>query len=574
MSASLSSRDQLKEKHTPMKIFRIADSRNWPLCLATAICLLGCTSAAPPSSVHVVPVLQADANATTTFAFPEVGIDGDAFTVGGEKFQILAIGYEIGIRPGMIPWDHKFRPDLLHADFKRIKEAGFNTLRTWSPMTDAELEIAAQYGFWVIQGLWYDPGSDFSEEAFQKKTFEFVEREVTRSSKHPNIFCYLLGNEPHGDAVYWTGIDKTKDFYKELVRLARKCDPKRKFSYSNCVVTDFIKPDEWDFAAVNVYPYSPVTIDKALGYRTYLELLKHNSTQGKPLVITEFGLSVSPSGDGRGYGGNTLEQQRDGVIQMYDTHHNVGVAGNVAFMWVDGWWKFKDENAHDDHAEEWYGLVEVDSHVIGNPRPVYYAIKEYNIATRTAPRDAHQYTKHLPIEVWSPSCKKVQARIGSGSWIDIEKHESAWWRTRIDVSGLAPGQVDVWTRGIDNSGHPVSVKHCIVEVGTDAEGSWRAGSIRFVDPPETALAGESLTLTVEVLDTLGSPVPSKKLRVDNFRHTGWSEEGFAVVTDENGRAEVTFPADRDGIYSYAAATVFQQGRFRRKVGDYIHITHK
>jgi hypothetical protein len=86
--------------------------------------------------------------------FAEVGIEGDWLTVGGEKFLVVGLGYEIGCRPGRVPWDRDFRPDLLRADFMRIRAAGFNTLRTWSPMTDEELAVAAENGLWVIQGMW------------------------------------------------------------------------------------------------------------------------------------------------------------------------------------------------------------------------------------------------------------------------------------------------------------------------------------------------------------------------------------------------------------------------------------
>ena len=47
-------------------------------------------------------------------------------------------------------------------------------------------------------------------------------------------------------------------------------------------------------------------------------------------------------------------------------------------MWIDGWWKAGNELVHDDHAEEWYGLLSADEEDRGIPRPVYYALAEYN----------------------------------------------------------------------------------------------------------------------------------------------------------------------------------------------------
>jgi hypothetical protein len=91
-------------------------------------------------------------------------------------------------------------------------------------------------------------------------------------------------------------------------------------------------------------------IEKTLGYRGYVEDVKRRLTKDKPLVVTEFGLSVSEKGDGRGYGGNTLEEQRDGVVALWDDVLSAGAAGGCAFMWIDGWWKSGDEARLDDGA--------------------------------------------------------------------------------------------------------------------------------------------------------------------------------------------------------------------------------
>ena len=224
--------------------------------------------------------------------FPPVGLDGDWLTVGGERFLVVGVGYEVGSRPGRVPWDRDFRPELLRRDFERIGAAGFNTIRTWNPLTDEELAIAAEHGLWVIQGLWYDTRADFSDPVFQKKTLAEVEKVVLRSSKHPNILFYLLGNEPHAHSVHKTGLDEVAAFCRKLVATAHRCDSKGPVSYSNCVITDFLVPDMWDLTAHNTYPYSPVTIDKALGYRAYIETIKERFAESKPLIITEFGLSV------------------------------------------------------------------------------------------------------------------------------------------------------------------------------------------------------------------------------------------------------------------------------------------
>lgn len=120
-------------------------------------------------------------------SFPEVGISGDWLTVGGERFLVVGVGYEYYSRPGQAPWKKKSEPGVMREDFRRIREAGFNTIRTWGPLDDEQLKLAADYGLWVIQGLWIKPDADFNDPDFRRETLEFYEREVTRSAKHPNI---------------------------------------------------------------------------------------------------------------------------------------------------------------------------------------------------------------------------------------------------------------------------------------------------------------------------------------------------------------------------------------------------
>ncbi len=505
-------------------------------------------------------------------AFPPVSIQDSRLWVGGEPFLVVGIGYETGARPGQLPWERTFQPDLLRADFQRIRAAGFNTLRTWSPMTDDELRLAAEYGLWVIQGLWIDPAADFNDPAYQQQTFEFIEREVTRSAPHPNILFYLLLNEPHGDAVFRAGQDHMERFYRQMLQVARRCDPKRFFSYSNCVATDFMKPLSWDLVAQNVYPYSPVTIERALGYRTYLEILREKFVGEKPMLITEFGLSVSPRGDGRGYGGNTLEEQRDGVLRMYDDLLNADCAGACVFMWVDGWHKYGDENTHNDHSEEWYGLLSADSGPVGNPRPVYYALQEYQQAILTTPADGQIFQDQIPATVWAPEMKSVQARLNDGPWQALSRSGRWWWKGTLNSSSLPEGFHRLQTRGINRHGEPVSHKSRTLLISRQNPHPPLGVNVAFINPPKRIPMDEPLKLEVLVTDSQGQPASGRLVQVGRFLHTEWNEYYAEAETDAQGLARVELPPlHRPGIASIAAGTVFQQGIYRKQCGDYIHV---
>ncbi len=544
-------------------------SNVWKIAAVAALALAGCKPHAPATQSPSLP-----ASAVAVPQFGTVAIEGDHFTVDGRKFLVVGCGYEPGCRKGQLPWKRSFQPDVLRADFQRICDAGFNTIRVWSPLTDDELHLAAEFGLWVIQGVWFDPRGDFGLDAFQREQIDLVEREVSRSAKHPNVLGYLLLNEPHGDTVFRTGVDTVKAFYAKLVAAGHRADPKRPFSYANCVMTDFVTPSEWDFLAANVYPYSPVTIEKALGYRAYLGVLKDRFSDGKPLLITEFGLSVSPRGDGRGYGGNSLERQCGWDVELWNDVINAGCAGGCAFMWTDGWYKGDDKNVHNDNAEEWYGLVETDDDPVGKPRPAYYALKDYNQAIRTAPRDGDRCGDSAAVEVWGPAAKRVQMRVDDGVWTDLQE-DGPWWKGQADLSKAAEGDHYIWTRAVNEGGCAASLKECVVRVDRSgaAPAPFLTVHIRPIAAP--APAGEPTTVEVEVRDGKGAPLAGRMVSVQRFLHTQWNEAGGEAETDKDGVAKVTLPAlNIEGLASIAAGTVYQHGLIRQRIGDYVHVEYR
>ncbi len=502
--------------------------------------------------------------------FGPVRVEGDRFIVHGDTFLVVGVGYEPGCRKGSLPWERTFEEEVLRADFERIRAAGFNTIRGWSPYTDEELELAAEYGLWVIQSTWFDPAGDFADPGFQRAQIELVTREVSRSAKHPNILAYLLFNEPHGDAVWRAGIHEVAGFYARLKEAAFAADSTRPASYANCVMTDFVEPAVWDFVAANVYPYSPVTIEKALGYREYLRLLKTRQASSKPLLITEFGLSVSPTGDGRGYGGNTLERQAEWNVALWNDILNTGCAGGCVFMWTDGWWKRDHKDVHDDHAEEWYGLVETDSAYLGAPRPAYFAMQEYNRAIRTMPRDGEVFSRQIPVEVWAPGAARVQARLDEGVWIELKKEGPWWWRGDIRLKDVAEGPHRVETRALEGDGRPGGGKACVVIARPGGRpASWMSVQIRPIPSPFPA--GEPMAVDVEVRDQDG-PAAGRRVSIQRFLHTAWNEAGAEAETDAQGVARAVLPAlNQPGLCSVAAGVAHEDGPVRRRYGDYAHV---
>jgi hypothetical protein len=313
-----------------------------------------------------------------------IKVDKDWLIVNGEKFFIRGIGYS-PFRPYRDPsYDSTASLDMLEQDMRLIKEAGFNTLRTWDAMDERQLIMAEKYGLIVMQGLSIDPRGDFNNPEFIRNSLRMVEEKVNQSKNHDNILCYMLINEPDIQAVIKAGVEPTSNLLKEAVKVVRNIDPDRLISASLWVPTDFLDTSMLDFVCFNIYNYGSPMITQDMGYDNYIRCLKKIHAQDKPLVISEFGYSVSPLGPGNyEYGGNTEDMQKEGIINNVKQIISAGATGFCVFEWIDEWWKnfdySGDARKHErDDPEEWFGILGIaddNSDIQGTPRPAYYSLR-------------------------------------------------------------------------------------------------------------------------------------------------------------------------------------------------------
>jgi len=245
-------------------------------------------------------------------------------------------------------------------------------------------------------------------------------------------------------------------------------------------------------------------------------------------------------------------------------------------MWIDGWWKHGNEHAHDDHAEEWYGLLSADEDAQGEPRPVYYALKEFNRVIRLEPRPlARVEDDWLDVEVWvtDETVAYVEARrIPGGDWRPLTRRSYALWAGELDFAGCEEGVYAVETRGVTATGDAVSEKRVSVVVQPDA--AWRGEQIRVL------FAGLShelrrkdapyQPLRIFVSDGNGQPLAGKEVRVATYFHPWWEEFDGLAQTDEHGIASIACPLPAGaGMLSVAAAV---SNRVTGEIsGDYRHV---
>ncbi len=332
------------------------------------------------------------------------------FYLDGEKFFINALGYEIGARPGQHPYESRGNePRRVKQDMAVIKEAGFNAIRTWSELTEDELQMVQDSDLKVVFGINIQPDQDFAAPEVVARSLAHVDDVLAYSRKYDCIIAYLIMNEPMPQHIQKVGAEATVDLWTRIRDRIHQEHPGIPVTISgNSAITEFVDMNLFDIYAYNAYDYDGFNYTH--GYANAARILPELNGQGKPLLLTEFGLSVSGEGSGR-YGGNTLAAQMHTVPWYYRQLLDAGAAGACPFYYADGWWKGGNPAVHDDTPEEWFGYwgYRDGDDTVGYPRPVWHALKRYNQALVASPRNQSFYRNEIPLEMFlQPDVESVR----------------------------------------------------------------------------------------------------------------------------------------------------------------------
>ncbi len=514
---------------------------------------------------------------------PRVEVRGEWFYVDGEPFLIKGVGYS-PYRPGQLPWKDKVDLKLVEQDFERITDAGFNTLRTWTPLSPEVLQLADRHGLMVMQGIWVERVGDYASSAFLEGIFRIIKTEVDRVREHQNILLFLVGNELLPDKVYRTGVAQTEVLLDRLVHVVKEKDARRFVSYANWPNLALLKVSSLDAVCFNLYPYAPSSIAHSFGYRGYAEHLKRNAAEMKPLIVTEVGLSVSPQqGNAVGYGGYTPDRQKTELVKLWDTVFQSGAQGGAIFEWNDEWWKHgdfpKDEEQHNPNdPEEWFGLIEFSDKdkTIGSPRPILEAIKQYNQAVVVSPVSGVSYDGSIPLSIYSTE-RVAAIRYHLGTIGRKTKMSQAtqtnrhWWKASIEIDPkLAAGEQLLTVEALDDKRktltrleRPIIVRQAqpalTVTVQTDRE------------IYEVGRDLETLRYTITVLDEAGKPLAGRPVRFAVSEPLSNTEVTNEKTTDEQGKIHGSYLIHDTGMVILSAATPLNPANPIRWIGDEVFI---
>ncbi|MCC2594052.1 beta-glucuronidase [Tessaracoccus sp. OS52] len=236
-----------------------------------------------------------------------VEVRGTEFLINGEPFYFTGFGMHED--RGIIGKGHS-DAFTLH-DFELLHWIGANSFRTSHyPYSQDVLDLADRHGIVVIdetaavglnQGLGggifgYQGYETFSEETINAATREVhaqaIRELMARDKNHPSVVLWSIANEPESHT------EASEEYFEPLFALAKELDPTRPVGFVNvglaphgkCLLSKF-----GDVLMINrYYGWYIHTGELGAAEHDWAEELAGWATDGKPIIITEYGADTYP----------------------------------------------------------------------------------------------------------------------------------------------------------------------------------------------------------------------------------------------------------------------------------------
>jgi hypothetical protein len=499
------------------------------------------------------------------------------YYLNGQKFFIKAIGYEIGARPGQNPKKGGSGDDLdlMKFDLKMIKEGGYNAIRTWDEFSEPQLKLVQDSGLKLIMGIRVDPDQDYGDPQFVRNCEDSVRKVMSYSKKYDCIITYLILNEPQTDHMHKVSGKAFVNLMQGMMDIIHQEHPGVPVSISaNTMISDYLDENMFDVYAYNCYDHTEAQT-ATMGLKDYTRGLYELNGLKKPLIVTEFGYSVSHHGFGR-YGGNTLTQQRDGLLANYRALLDAGAVGMCPFYYADGWWKGGDPYYHNpEQPEGWFGFWGYSDvkDMYGSPRPVWFALRDYMKALVISPKNDTIYTNStIPLELYTDkNVKKVVVKV----------NDKVVYSHALAGEGYFAGQLSLAPDGIQDMELAFEFYDKDNEM-IKTESIMILASRSAIDLPKLSIAVTPATdlnaatnASVKIqIETRPDFKILDDLKVSFNTHLGWEVGPQATIPIKDQldgktiRAESAFPIpDNCWIVNASAGVPVQYGKFIFKIHD-------
>jgi len=269
-------------------------------------------------------------------------VDGKFLRVGDERVFLRMVTY--GPFPG--GW-----PREMAAEFRRIRDCGFDALRLYQWPGRELLDAAAAAGLRVFAALEWPHAVDFIARGELARARAELGVRLAASGSHPALAGVFVANEVPADLARWIGPRRVLEAIEELVAVGRARRPDLIWCYGNYPSTEYLEPGDADLTAINVYLEHPPAL------RAYLQRL-HHLAGDRPVLLSEFGLDSRRGG---------RERQAEVLGWAIRAARDEGLAGIGVYAWSDRWW-----NAGAEVLDWDFGLVDRE----GRDKPALAAVRE------------------------------------------------------------------------------------------------------------------------------------------------------------------------------------------------------
>jgi beta-glucuronidase len=236
-----------------------------------------------------------------------VKVDGIRFLINGDPFYFTGFG-----KHEDLPLIGKGHNDayLVH-DFELLKWIGASSFRTSHyPYSEDVLDYADRRGIVIIDetaavglnmglggGIFGAQGyKTFSPETANDATREVhaqaIRELIARDKNHPSVVLWSIANEPESDT------EEAEKYFQPLFDVARDADPTRPVGFVNVMLAPHGKCRVSQFGDVlmlnRYYGWYVHTGDLATAELAWEDELKGWASEGKPIIITEYGADTYP----------------------------------------------------------------------------------------------------------------------------------------------------------------------------------------------------------------------------------------------------------------------------------------
>ena len=501
------------------------------------------------------------------------------YYLNGEKFFIKAIGYEIGARPGQHPYEDEKKDhlELMKYDLDNIKKGGYNTIRTWSQFSEAQLKLVQESGLKLIMGLEVNPEEDYSDPKFINHCKTQLVNILKYAPKYDCIITYLVINEPQTDHIHKVSAKAFKDLMKMMVDMIHKDHPNVPVTLSaNAMISDWMDESMYDVYAYNCYGYNEGQT-ATMGFRDYIKGLNELNGLDKPFIITEFGHSVSPKGGFGSFGSRTLKEQSEGLVSNYRDLMDAGAVGMCPFYYADGWWKGGEKSIHNkDQPEEWFGFwgYKDVNDKYGSPRPVWFAMRDYMKGLIISPKNKtiHTNTTTIPLEFYNDATiKKVVVKNRDEVIYSKNITNAGYFADQLTINPVGMEAMELAFEFFDSEDNSVKNESIII-----------LASKTVIELPKLAI---EVTPGKDLNESKNASIKTEIVTNENFKlisdlivsyntHLGWDvgQQVSVPVKDQLDKKIITsensfFIPDNSWVVNASAGISVRYGKFTFKIHD-------